>query len=169
MTINKPIHPSLNALFDAAVAQYPHRIAYANLGVDLTYQTLNKRILQLASYLQNELQISAGERIAIMLPNCLQQPISVFSALRCGLVVVNVNPLYTPDELHHQLKDSGATCIIALENMAHVVEKAIHDTSIKHILLTKLSDEVPGLKGLLINFVVKYIKRHSKICWFWKC
>lgn len=159
MTITQPIYTSLNALFDNVTSLHPEKTAYSNFGINLSYHQLQKRVSQLSGYLQHQLGMKAGERIAIMMPNCLQQPISVFSSLKAGLVVVNVNPLYTADELHHQLKDSGATCIIVLENMAHIVEKAIKDTNIKHIIITKLSDEIPGIKGMIINFTIKYIKR----------
>ena len=139
--------------------KYPHHVAYSSMGRKLTYSELFTQASHFKSFLKSELEIGAQEKIAIMLPNCLQHPIAVHGSLMARLCVVNVNPLYTADELNHQLKDSQATAILVLENMAHIVEKALDGTNVKHIIITKIGDMHGRIKGNLLNFVVKHIKK----------
>ena len=103
--------------------------------------------------------LKKGDRIAMMMPNLLQYPVAIFGALRAGLIVVNVNPLYTPRELEHQLRDSGAKAILIFENSAHVLSAVIENTEIEHVIITKIGDFLGPIKGSLMNFVVKYLKR----------
>jgi len=158
-TINPDAYPSLIEMFEKFSKQYANFPAFSNLGTKLTYRELDSLSLQFAAYLQQGLQLQKGDRVAIMLPNLLQYPVALFGILRAGLVVVNVNPLYTPPELEHLLKDSGATTIIVLANFAQTVEKTLESTSIKNVIITEVGDLMGALKGSLVNLAVKYIKR----------
>ena len=150
---------SLGELFEQSVAQYRDRVAYINMGVELTYGELDKLSRDFAAYLQSVLKLPQGARVAVMMPNVLQYPICIFGALRAGYVVVNVNPLYTPRELEHQLKDSGAEVIVILENFAFTLEQVVARTPVKHIVLARLGDMLGFPKGAVVNFVVKYVKK----------
>jgi long-chain acyl-CoA synthetase len=150
---------SLGEMFEKSVAQYRDNIAYINMGVELTYGEVDKLSRDFAAYLQSVLKLPQGSRIAIMMPNVLQYPICMFGALRAGYTVVNVNPLYTPRELEHQLKDSGAEAIVILENFAHTLEQVIARTPVKHIVMARLGDMLGFPKGSVVNFVVKYVKK----------
>jgi len=150
---------SLGELFEKSVAQYRDRVAYINMGVELTYGELDKLSRDFAAYLQSVLKLPLGARVAVMMPNTLQYPICIFGALRAGYVVVNVNPLYTPRELEHQLKDSGAEVIVILENFADVLQQVLSKTPVKHIVLARLGDMLGFPKGAVVNFVVKYVKK----------
>lgn len=150
---------SLVDLFEKSVAQYGENIAFHNMGKDLTYNEVSKLAEQFASYLQNVLKLPRGERISIMMPNVLQYPIAVFGALKAGLVVVNTNPLYTPRELEHQLNDSGATTIIVLENFANTLELVLPKTQIKHIIVANIGEMFGAIKGNLMNFVLRKVKK----------
>ncbi|MEC5396252.1 long-chain-fatty-acid--CoA ligase [Uliginosibacterium sp. H1] len=149
---------SLGHLFDVSVAKFADRDAYLNMGGSITYRELNELSARFGSYLQNELKLARGTRVAIMMPNTLQYPIAMFGALRAGYTVVNCNPLYTPRELEHQLKDSGAEAIVILENFACNLQKVIGATQIKHVVVTSLG-ELLGLKGLIVNLVVRHVKK----------
>ncbi len=129
------------------------------MGRTLTYSDLDRYSYLFAAFLQQELGLSKGERIAIMLPNLLQYPIVLFGALRAGLTVVNTNPLYTPRELRHQLDDSGATAIVVLENFAHVLAQVLSSSSIEHVITTGVGDLLSFPKSWLVNTVVRHIKR----------
>ena len=120
-----PPFRSVRDLFEQAFEKYPDNAAYTNMGKTLSYAELDRMSMQFACYLQNTLGLTRGERVAIMLPNILQYPVAMCGIFRAGLVVVNVNPLYTARELEHQLKDSGTKCIIILENFAHILEDVI--------------------------------------------
>jgi long-chain acyl-CoA synthetase len=109
--------------------------------------------------LQEGLGLQKGDRVALMMPNLLQYPVALFGILRAGMIVVNVNPLYTPRELEHQLNDSGAAAIVIVSNFAHTLEKVVDKTQVKHVILTRMGDQLSTAKGTLVNFVVKYIKR----------
>ena len=135
-----PPFKSIRDLFEQAFEKYPGNAAYTNMGRTLDYAELDKLSMQFACYLQKTLGLTRGERVAIMLPNILQYPVAMCGIFRAGLVVVNVNPLYTPRELLHQLNDSGAKCIIILENFAHVLEEVIADTDVSHIVTTGVGD-----------------------------
>ncbi|MCP5229773.1 long-chain-fatty-acid--CoA ligase FadD [Accumulibacter sp.] len=150
---------SLGELFEKSVAQFRDRVAYINMGVKITYGELDKLSRDFAAYLQSVLKLPQGARVALMMPNVLQYPICIFGALRAGYVVVNVNPLYTPRELEHQLKDSGAEAIVILENFAVTLEQVVARTPVKHIVLARLGDMLGFPKGAIVNFVVKYVKK----------
>ena len=150
---------SLGELFEKSVAQFRDRVAYINMGVKITYGELDKLSRDFAAYLQSVLKLPQGARVALMMPNMLQYPICIFGALRAGYVVVNVNPLYTPRELEHQLKDSGAEAIVILENFAVTLEQVVARTPVKHIVLARLGDMLGFPKGAIVNFVVKYVKK----------
>ena len=155
--IDPDAYPSLVAIFEESCRRFSSRPAFHNLGVTLNYQELERLSGHFAAYL-NGLGLKRGERIALMMPNILQYPVALFGALRAGLVVVNTNPLYTPRELRHQLVDSGARCIVVLENFAHVLAEVRADTSVEHVIVTALGDLAPFPKRAVVNFVVRRIK-----------
>ncbi len=150
---------SVREMFENAFTAYPDRPAYTNMGTSMSYRQLDQLSMQYACYLQQELGLTRGERVAIMLPNILQYPVALCGIFRAGLVVVNVNPLYTARELEHQLSDSGAKCIIILENFAHILEGIIEQTSVKQVVLTGVGDMLGFPKGALTNFVLRHVKR----------
>ncbi len=150
---------SLVEMFEEAVARYREQTAFINMGKPLTYGELDADSLAFAAFLQQQLGLQSGERLALMMPNLLQYPIAMFGALRAGLVVVNVNPLYTPRELEHQLCDSGATAIVVASNFAHTLEQVVERTAIRHVVLTHMGDRLGLARGALVNFVVRYVKR----------
>ncbi|WP_261109159.1 long-chain-fatty-acid--CoA ligase FadD [Serratia quinivorans] len=152
-------YSSLVEMFENAVKRYADQPAFMNMGEVMTYRKLEERSRAFAAYLQNELGLQKGDRVALMMPNLLQYPIALFGILRAGMVVVNVNPLYTPRELEHQLNDSGASAIVIVSNFAHTLEKVVFNTQVKHVILTRMGDQLSAAKGTLVNFVVKYIKR----------
>lgn len=152
-------YDSILDMFDKAVREHPDRAAYINMGKVLTFRKLEERSRAFAAYLQNELKLERGERVALMMPNLLQYPIALFGILRAGLVVVNVNPLYTPRELEHQLQDSGAKAIVVVSNFASTLEKVVFNTAVKHVILTRMGDQLSFGKRTLVNFVVKYVKK----------
>ncbi|RNM05407.1 long-chain-fatty-acid--CoA ligase FadD [Dickeya undicola] len=152
-------YTSLIELFEHAVSRYADQPAFINMGEVMTFRRLEERSRAFAAYLQQQLKLKKGERVALMMPNLLQYPIALFGVLRAGLVVVNVNPLYTPRELEHQLKDCGASAIVIVSNFAHTLEKVVYNTPVKHVILTRMGDQLAPAKGTLVNFVVKYIKR----------
>ena len=154
-----PPFRSVRELFENAFAEWPERPSYSNMGTTMSYRELDERSMQFACYLQHELGLVRGERVAIMLPNILQYPVVMCGAFRAGLVVVNVNPLYTSRELKHQLVDSGARCIVILENFAHTLAKVIGDTPVEHVVTTGVGDLLGFPKGALTNLVLRYVKR----------
>ncbi|WP_141058305.1 long-chain fatty acid--CoA ligase [Stenotrophomonas rhizophila] len=149
---------SVSAVFDTSVAKYRDRPAYSSFGKQLTYGETDALVEQFAAYLLGELQLKKGDRVALMMPNCLQYPVATFGVLRAGLSVVNVNPLYTARELKHQLVDSGAAVLVVVDNFGDTVQQVLADTPIKQVITTGLGDML-GAKGLLVNFVLKYIKK----------
>ena len=149
---------SVSAVFDASVAKYRDRPAYSSFGKVLTYGETDALVEQFAAYLLGELKLKKGDRVALMMPNCLQYPVATFGVLRAGLTVVNVNPLYTARELKHQLVDSGAAVLVVVDNFGDTVQQVIADTPIKQVITTGLGDML-GLKGVVVNFVLKYIKK----------
>ncbi len=152
-------YSSLVEMFENSALRYADSVAFINMGEAMTYRKLEERSRAFAAYLQNELGLQKGDRVALMMPNLLQYPIALFGVLRAGMVVVNVNPLYTPRELEHQLNDSGASAIVIVSNFAHTLEKVVYKTQVKHVILTRMGDQLSAAKGTLVNFVVKYIKR----------
>jgi len=154
-----PPFKSIRDLFEQAFEKYPDNAAYTNMGRTLSYAELDRLSMQFACYLQKTLGLTRGERVAIMLPNILQYPVAMCGIFRAGLVVVNVNPLYTARELEHQLKDSGAKCIIILENFAHILEDVISKTEVTHVVTTGVGDLLSFPKSFLTNFALRYIKK----------
>ena len=150
---------SVKDLFDHTFAAFPNNAAYTNMGTTISYAELNQMSMQFACFLQKKLGLTRGERVAIMLPNILQYPVAMCGVFRAGLVVVNVNPLYTARELRHQLKDSGARCIVILENFAHTLEEVIADTDVDHVITTGVGDLLNFPRGALTNFVLRYVKK----------
>jgi len=152
-------HQSLVALFEHAFNYFAPLPAFTSMGKCLSFQQIDEKSLAFAAYLQQSLQLKKGDRIAIMLPNILQYPIVLFGALRAGLTVVNVNPLYTQRELEHQLNDAGVKSIVILTNFAHTLAAIHSKTQVKHIIVTELGDCLDFPKKQIVNFTVKYIKK----------
>ena len=157
--INPDKYPSLVAMFTKYSAQYSDRTAFINMGAEITYAELAVKAKAFAAYLQTDLGLVKGDKFAIMIPNTLQYPIALFGALLAGLTVVNVNPLYTARELEHQLKDSGTKAMLIIENFAQTLEKVIGKTSVEHVIMTSIGDQLGFVKGKLINAVAKYVKK----------
>ncbi len=157
--INPDNYKSLTEMFDKYTSLYKDNISFINMGVTITYGELAEQATAFAAYLQQELKLTKGDKFAIMLPNTLQYPIALFGALKAGLTVVNVNPLYTARELKHQLKDSGAKAILIIENFASTLQEVINETPIEHVILTGLGDRLGAIKGTLVNNVVKHVKK----------
>ncbi len=152
-------YASLKEILERSCREFAGLPAYGNMGASITYGDLEKASRQFGAYLQKTIGLRKGDRVAIMLPNLLQYPVALFGTLRAGMTVVNVNPLYTPRELEHQLNDSGATAIIVLENFAHTLQSVLAKTPIKTVITTQVGDLLPRVKGLLTNFVVKHVKK----------
>ncbi|MFP1869919.1 long-chain-fatty-acid--CoA ligase FadD [Lonsdalea quercina] len=152
-------YSSLMELFENSMARNADRPAFINMSETMTFRQLEQRSRAFAAYLQHQLKLKKGDRVALMMPNLLQYPIALFGILRAGMVVVNINPLYTPRELEHQLNDSGASAMVIVSNFAHTLEKVVFNTPVKHVILTRMGDQLSAAKGTLVNFVVKYIKR----------
>lgn len=158
--INPDAYQSIVELFDISCQHHQSLAAYYNLGTTISYGQLDQYTLWFAAFLQQALKLQKGARIAIMMPNILQYPIVLFGALRAGLIVVNVNPLYTAHELTYQLKNSGAEAIVVLSNFANTVEKSMPELpALKHIIVTNFGDMFPPVKAALINFVLKYFRK----------
>ncbi|CAM8671636.1 CaiC Acyl-CoA synthetases (AMP-forming)/AMP-acid ligases II [Comamonadaceae bacterium] len=151
-------YSSLVALLEESFRKYESRVAYNFMGKDVTFGQTDSLSLAFAAYLQG-LGLSKGDRVAIMMPNVPQYPIAVAAILRAGFVVVNVNPLYTARELEHQLKDSGSKAIVIIENFAHTLEKCIAATPVKHVVLCSMGDRLGLLKGTMVNYVVRNVKK----------
>ncbi len=154
-----PRFRSIREMIENSFQAYPDNPAYTNMGTAITYRDLDELSMRFACYLQKKLELTRGERVAIMLPNVLQYPVAMCGAFRAGLVVVNVNPLYTARELKHQLVDSGAKCIVILENFAHILEQIIDDTDVEQVITTGVGDLLRFPKNLLVNFVLRYVRR----------
>jgi long-chain acyl-CoA synthetase len=152
-------YKSILELFELSCKKYNDRIAFENMGVTMTYGRLDELSRNFAAYLQEELGLKKGERIAIQMPNLLQFPIAFFGALRAGLIVVNTNPLYTPREMEHQFKDANISAIVIVANFACNLEKVLQNMNIKHIIITQLGDMLGALKGTVVNLAVKYVKK----------
>ncbi|MEO8743053.1 MAG: AMP-binding protein [Lysobacteraceae bacterium] len=157
--INQDEFSSIVAVLESACERFRDRPAFRNFGTTLTYGDLDRMSSQFAAYLLNDLQLKQGDRVALMMPNLLQYPIAIMGVLRAGMIVVNVNPLYTPRELKHQLKDSGAVAIVVVDNFACTVQEVLADCQIKQVITTAIGDQVKFPKGVIINFVLKYIKK----------
>ncbi|HEU4818110.1 long-chain fatty acid--CoA ligase [Janthinobacterium sp.] len=149
---------SLVHLLEEAFQKYADRNAYVCMDKFLTYAELDTYSRQLGAWLQSR-GLKKGARVALMMPNVLQYPVAIAAVLRAGYTVVNVNPLYTPRELEHQLNDSGSEAIIVLENFAHTVEQVLSKTAVKHIIVASMGEMLGGLKGMIVNFVVRNVKK----------
>ena len=149
---------SVKELIESTCAEHADRVAYVQMDATLTYRQVEVLSRGFAAWLQHQ-GLKKGDRIAIMLPNCLQYPIALFGALRAGLIVVNTNPLYTAPELRHQLIDSGALAIVVLENFAHVLAKVIQETSVQHVLVTSVGEFLGFPKGSIVNYVVRHVRK----------
>ena len=156
--INPDAYPSLLELMDEGFKKFSHKSAYACMGKEISYAQLDILSRNFAAYLQN-IGMEKGDRIAIQMPNVLQYPVAMFGALRAGLTVVNTNPLYTPREMEHQFKDSGAKAIVIVANFAASLEKIIANTGIKHVFVTQLGDMLGFPKKQIVNYVVKSVKK----------
>jgi long-chain acyl-CoA synthetase len=151
-------HSSIVDVFNQSVKQYAALPAFQNFGKTLSYAELDRLSQQFANYLLNDLKLKKGDRVALMMPNVLQYPIAIFGVLRAGMVVVNVNPMYTPRELKHQLVDSGASVIVVMELFAHTLQEIVKETPVKKVITTSVGDRL-GFKGSIINFVMRHIKK----------
>ena len=151
-------YASLVVLMEESFARYKDRVAYSFMGKDVTFGQTDQLSTAMGAYFQG-LGLAKGDRIAIMMPNVPQYPVAVAAILRAGFVVVNINPLYTPRELEHQLKDSGAKAIVIIENFAHTLEQCIANTPIKHVVLCAMGDQLGLVKGTLVNYVVRNVKK----------
>jgi long-chain acyl-CoA synthetase len=152
-------YPSIVSVLQSSLEKYRDRPAFSNMGRSITYAEVDKYSRQFAAYLLGELKLKKGDRVAIMMPNCLQYPIAIFGVLRAGLTVVNTNPMYTARELKHQLVDSGASAILVFDNFAKTVQDVVPETSVKQVITTGLGDMLPFPKGAIVNFVLKYVKK----------
>ncbi|CAM4362862.1 Long-chain-fatty-acid--CoA ligase [Comamonas aquatilis] len=151
-------YPSLVTLMEEAFAKHAGKVAYSFMGKELTFAQVDAQSRAFAAYLQS-LGLEKGDRVALMMPNMPQYPVAVAAVLRAGFVVVNVNPLYTARELEHQLKDSGAKAIVIIENFAKTLQDGMHGSAIKHIVLCAMGDELGLVKGALVNYVVRSVKK----------
>ena len=156
--IQPEAYPSLVALMEESFQKYAKRVAYSFMGKEVTYAQTDSLSRAMGVYLQS-LGLVKGDRVALMMPNVPQYPVAVAAVLRAGFVVVNVNPLYTPRELEHQLKDSGAKAIVIIENFASTLEQCITNTAVKHVVLCAMGDQLGLLKGALVNYVVRNVKK----------
>jgi len=157
--INVDEFRSIVAVLEASCAKYRDRPAFRNFGTAINYGQLDRMSSQFAAYLLQDLQLKKGDRVALMMPNLLQYPIAIMGALRAGLIVVNTNPLYTARELRHQMKDSGAKAIVVMDSFAPTVAEVLKDTDLKQVIVTGVGDLLNFPKGMIINFVRKYIRR----------
>jgi long-chain acyl-CoA synthetase len=150
---------SLKDVLAASCTRFADRPAYQSMGATLTFRQLDGASRAFAAWLQKVAQLQRGDRVALMMPNLLQYPVALFGVLRAGMVVVNVNPLYTPHELEHQLKDAGVVAIVVLENFAHTLGEVIAATTVRTVITTQVGDLLPPLRRLLTNAVVKHVKK----------
>lgn len=157
--INPDQYPNIQAVLKESCQRFADKPAFSNLGKTLTYGDIYRLSGDFAAWLQNYTDLQPGDRIAVQLPNLLQYPVVVFGAIRAGLVVVNTNPLYTTREMEHQFNDSGAKALVCLANMGHLAEAVVPNTGVKTVIVTEVADFLPPLKRLLVNSVVKYVKK----------
>ncbi len=157
--INPNEYQNIQAVLKQSCERFADKPAFSSLGKTLTYGELYKLSGDFAAYLQQNTDLQPGDRIAVQLPNLIQYPIVVFGAMRAGLIVVNTNPLYTAREMEHQFNDAGAKALVCLANMAHLAEEVLPKTGIKHVVITEVADMLPPLKRMLINAVVKHVKK----------
>ncbi|MGD8680523.1 MAG: AMP-binding protein, partial [Lysobacterales bacterium] len=156
--IDVEAYSSILDILEQSCEQYRDRAAYINFDRTMTYGELDRLSRNFAAWLQSQ-GLNPGDRIALMLPNILQYPVTMFGAMRAGLVVVNTNPMYTARELKHQLRDSGARAIVVVENFANVMEKVRHDVPVEHVITTRIGDLLTFPKSLFVNLALKYVKK----------
>ncbi|KTC61514.1 long-chain-fatty-acid--CoA ligase FadD1 [Pseudomonas savastanoi] len=157
--INPDEYPNVQAVLKLSCQRFADKPAFSNLGKTITYGELYELSGAFAAWIQQHTDLQPGDRIAVQLPNLLQYPIAVFGAIRAGLIVVNTNPLYTAREMEHQFNDSGAKALVCLANMAHLAEKVVPKTQIRQVIVTEVADMLSPFKRLLINSVIKYVKK----------
>jgi long-chain acyl-CoA synthetase len=158
--INPDEFPSIPAMLEAAFAQYAQNPAFIHMDKTLTFKEIDELSAQFAAYLQNKTHLKKGDRVAIQVPNVMAYPIVMFGILRAGMVVVNTNPLYTPREMEHQFNDSGAKAIVILANFASTLEKVLpHTPALEHVIISEIGDFLPFPKRVIVNYVVKYVKK----------
>ncbi len=157
--IDPDAYRSIADVFETSVRKFRDRPGFSNFGKVLTYGEMDELSRRFAAYLLCELKLKKGDRVAIMMPNCLQYPIALFGTLRAGLTVVNVNPLYTARELKHQLVDAGAAAIVVIDNFGNTLKDVVAETPVKHVITTGLGDMLGFPKGPVVNFVLKYVKK----------
>ena len=158
-TVDENKYKSLAQVFEDVVEKYGDKVAFQNMDVTLTYNQLKAEVDAFAYFLQNKTNLEVGDRVAIQMPNLLQFPVAMFAVIKCGFVAVNTNPLYTPDEMRHQYKDSGAKALVILENFASNYQSIQNDTDIETVIVTRIGDMLGGLKGTIVNTVVKHVKK----------
>ena len=159
LEINPSEYSSINDMLEIGFKKFKTNPAFHNMGTTLSYEEIELQSRKFASYLQNDLHLQKGDRVALMMPNILQYPIALFGVLRAGMIAVNVNPLYTPRELEHQLKDADVKAIVIFANSAHVLEKIVSHTPVKHIMVTQIGDMLKFPKNYIVNFVIKNVKK----------
>ena len=157
--INEKEYSSIVDLLESSFTKFSDRPAFHCMGKTLDFSDMDELSKKFASFLQNNLKLKKGARVALMMPNILQYPVALFGILRAGMVAVNVNPLYTERELEHQLKDSGAEAIIIFANSAKILENVVGKTDVKHVIVTQIGDMLGFPKSLLVNFVIKHVKK----------
>jgi long-chain acyl-CoA synthetase len=160
--IDPAAYSSLNEMVTESLTKYADRVAFVQMGREVTYRQLDALTRDFAAWLQNEAGLQQGDRVALMMPNVLQYPVAIFGVLRAGMVVVNTNPLYTARELEHQLKDSGAKAIVVLENFAHVLQEVITYTAVQKVLVTAVGDMLGAPKSWIVNYVVRHKRKQVK-------
>jgi long-chain acyl-CoA synthetase len=158
-TVDNNKYESLAKVFDDVVSRYGDKVAFQNMDKTLTFNELKVNVDAFAWYLQNKTNLKPGDRVAIQMPNLLQFPVAMFAVIKCGFVVVNTNPLYTPAEMKHQYKDSGAKAIVILENFGSNFQEIQADTDIETVIVARIGDMLGGLKGSIVNLVVKHVKK----------
>ena len=157
--VNVDEFPSIVSVLSQACERFRDNPAFSNFGTVLSYDDIDRLSRRFAGYLLGELKLKKGDRVALMMPNVLQYPIAIFGVLRAGLTVVNTNPMYTPRELKHQLRDSGAKVIVVMEMFAHVVQEVIADTPVEHVVTTCIGDLLSFPKGPILNFMLRHVKK----------
>ena len=157
--VPEPGFRSIRDMMEHSFEEYPDHDSYYCMGTTMSFRELDEQSNKFAGYLQGELGLTRGERVALMMPNILQYPVALCGIFRAGLVAVNVNPLYTARELEHQLKDSGAKAIVILENFAHILEEVVAGTGVKHIVTTGVGDLLSKPKGWIVNFVLRSVRK----------
>ncbi len=157
--IDPDVYESIPDLISDCIDKYKDMVAFENMGKEMTFSELGALIDRFASYIQHHTKLQKGDRIVIQMPNLLQYPVALCGALKAGMVVVNTNPLYTPDEMLHQFNDAGVKAIVIVENFACNLQKIIDKTGIETVILTRIGDMMGGLKGSIVNFVVRHVKK----------